>query len=105
MRTMSALGLVLAAGVPALAQTERVTYDWTWRESAGSNMNGALDPGESADIILRASFTPAVGPTVSYTPPPGSGMGTVAGLGVIHFDLVGECVANGGFWILSGPGF
>lgn len=85
----------------ASAQSELITYSWMYREVlAGTNTpvpspNGLIEPGEAVRLELSVGFTPAVGATILYSPPPGTGMGTVAGLNEILFDLVGTGSAQG----------
>src|SRR5689334_10311240 len=102
MKVGTLIALVLAAGAaPCLAQTEQVVYQLSWNDNGlgNGNNNGILEPGEGAAIIVAVSVSPPVGTQVTYTPPPGTGVGTVAGLGSIRFDLVsGDCMANTGGW-------
>ena len=82
----------LVASLPAAAQ-ERVDYTVNFVEVlAGTNApvptpNGILEPGEAARLSVSVSFTPAVGTTVAYTPPPSPGIGTMAGFGSMVVDL------------------
>ena len=90
--------LALVAGA-AHAQAPAVTYEVSYRSipSGGS----VIRFSESAEIVLTARFNPPVGTVMPNLPPPG----TVAGLGMINFDVIG-CGGNaGGAWTLSGPGF
>ncbi|MBL9030369.1 MAG: hypothetical protein JNM80_01505 [Phycisphaerae bacterium] len=68
--------------------------------------NGLIDPGEGVRLILDVSFSPPVGSTVIYNPPPPPGVGTVAGLAEVFFDLLGGPTAQG-TWsnIVRAPGW
>lgn len=96
--TLAAVGISCG---PALAQGELVTYSWRFVEVvAGTNTavaspNGMLQPGEAARLTLDASFTPSVGSTVVYNPPPPPGVGTVVGLSEVFFNLIGDATAQG----------
>ncbi|MFN0134390.1 MAG: hypothetical protein ACKVW3_17895 [Phycisphaerales bacterium] len=91
----------VGAASSAFAQGELAIHTWSFLEVAvGTNSpvpapNGMLEPGEAARLTLNVSFTPAVGSTATYTPPPGTGVGTVAGLGGVFFDIVGDATAQG----------
>jgi hypothetical protein len=86
-----AAGLTTAS-TPAAAQ-EAVHLTVSWLEvTTGTNVpvpfpNGTLEPGESARFSITAAITPAIGSTVTYTPPPPPGTGTLAGLGAFIVDL------------------
>ncbi|MBL9032930.1 MAG: hypothetical protein JNM80_14635 [Phycisphaerae bacterium] len=92
-------GLVAASA--ALGQGPLATHSWSFVEVvAGTNTpvaapDGILQPGEAARLSLSVAFSPAVGSTMTYTPPPGSGVGTVAGLGGVLFDILGSANSQG----------
>lgn len=94
-RLVAVCGVTLGAAAAARGQEALATHLWTFVEVAtGTNTpvgapDGILQPGESARLTLSVSFTPAVGSTITYTPPPGTGVGTVAGLGSVFFDILG----------------
>jgi hypothetical protein len=80
----------LAAWSAARAQSTihaLVTLTPTWEEVNGNN-NGLLEPGESARMRLRMSFSPAVNTAIQYTPQGGgTATGTMRGFGSGYFDL------------------
>lgn len=86
--------MFLAAG-SAQAQ-ELASYSLTFTEVvAGTNTpvaspNGLIEPGEGARLSLTIEFSPPVGSTITYTPPPLPGTGTVAGLASIVVDLLSQ---------------
>lgn len=102
-RPLASLVAVVSGGCAtvALAQGELVTYSWRFVEVVeGTNTpvaspNGMLQPGEAARLTLDVSFTPPVGSTVTYNPPPPPGVGTVAGLSEVFFNLLGDTSAQG----------
>jgi len=117
MKTRAALGILAAAGLAATAQAqESVTYTLTWTEvlagtTNAGNGNGAIDPGEGVRFAIRATVTPGIGSTASYTPPPPPGSGTIAGFGSMFLDLHGALFLGGtwsniqrGTWALGGQG-
>ncbi|MBL9030393.1 MAG: hypothetical protein JNM80_01625 [Phycisphaerae bacterium] len=93
--------MCLAAG-SAQAQ-EIASYSLTFTEVvAGTNTpvaspNGLIEPGEGARLSLTIEFSPPVGSTITYTPPPLPGTGTVAGLASIVVDLLSQ-PASPGTW-------
>ncbi|MBL9031312.1 MAG: PEP-CTERM sorting domain-containing protein [Phycisphaerae bacterium] len=96
--------MVAAAGLATAANAqESVTYVITFSEclanTAGTpgNGNGFIDPGEGVRISIRATISPGIGATSTYTPPPPPGSGTIAGLGSMFVDLIGTNL-NGGTW-------
>jgi hypothetical protein len=112
MKPGATLALLTLAGFPAIAAAqEYITYSWTCFEVeantstpvAGSN--GLVEPGEGVRLALTATVTPGIGSVVTYVPPPQPGVGTLAGLGSIFFDLLGTN-ADGGAWtvIRRNPG-
>lgn len=74
--------------------------------------NGLIEPGEGVRLILDVGFSPAVGTTTTYTPPPPPGVGTIAGLTEVLFDLLGGTTSQGTWsnlvrapgWSLGGLG-
>jgi hypothetical protein len=107
MKTRLALALTVLAGAATVANAQNmVTFNWSWAEVVANSSNpatgplagnGFVDEGEGAELRLSVSFTPAVGGSISYTPPPGSGTGTVGGLGTVFFDLIGSNNTAGTF--------
>ncbi|MFN0134165.1 MAG: hypothetical protein ACKVW3_16745 [Phycisphaerales bacterium] len=104
MRLKSGVGVVaLLAACGASSAQELMTYSMTWSEVVGgtnqpvTTPNGVIEPGEGVRIALKVSFSPGVGATSSYTPPPPPGTGTIAGLGDIFIDIVGPNL-TGGSW-------
>lgn len=83
-----------AASPRAAAQEGRVDLLWDIIEvAAGTNTpvtapNGAVEPGEWARFQLTVAFTPGVGSTITYVPPPPPGVGTVAGFSLYVMNLV-----------------
>jgi hypothetical protein len=61
-----------------------------------ANPNGLLEPGEALRFELTLSFDPPVGSPASWTPPPGSGSGIIAGLGYaqFHFQPLGDAAGT-----------
>lgn len=103
-RMAAPLSVLLLAG--RLCAQETMTYSFQWNDNGNlnGNDNGILEPGEAARVWLAVSFTPSVGSTTTYNPPPPPGVGIVAGLDSAEFDLIASANA-GGSWVLSGPGF
>jgi hypothetical protein len=104
MKTRAIVALVALAGTAAMAQAqEMVNFNWSFIEVVANTTtpvpasNGVIDPGEGAELRLSVSFTPAVGSSVSYTPPPGTGTGSLGGLASIFFDLSASGGHNGTF--------
>jgi uncharacterized protein (TIGR03382 family) len=104
MKTRAIVGIVALAGTAFAAQAqEMVTFSWAFTEVLANtttpvaNPNGLIEPGEGAELRLSVSFTPAVGGAITYTPPPGTGNGTVGGLASIFFDLSASAGHNGTF--------
>jgi hypothetical protein len=97
MRPRLALSFAAAALAASSAHAqELVTFNWSFVETIANTTspatgplagNGVIDPGEGAELRLTVSYSPAAGAPISYTPPPGSGNGTVGGLAQIFFDL------------------
>ncbi|MFN0134391.1 MAG: hypothetical protein ACKVW3_17900 [Phycisphaerales bacterium] len=85
----------------ALAQGELVTSSLRFAEVlAGTSTpvaspNGLIEPGEGVRLILDVSFSPSVGSTTTYPTPPPPGIGTIAGLAEVLFDLRGGATAQG----------
>jgi hypothetical protein len=107
-RHASILAAAALCASAARAQ-ELVTFHWSFQEVlAGTTtpglQTGAVRPGEGARIFLSVSFMPAVGTLVSYTPPPGTGLGEVGGLAGVFFDLVSGPGAQGTWSNLSRRG-
>jgi len=104
--TRAAFGLVAAAGLTSgAAARESIRYTWSWHEGKANTsvpvfVNGIVDPGEGARLVLTATITPGIGSTVTYQAPPAPGHGTIAGLASIFFDLIGTG-ANGGTWAVN----
>lgn len=101
--------LVLLATLPAAGQeVMQVTY--SWQEVVGdttvpvSAPNGVVDPGEGARIALHiqalVNGQNAVGQTVSYTPPPPPGIGTVRGIASMIYNFRGDngAATAAGYW-------
>jgi hypothetical protein len=95
LRIVACLMAVAGSAQVARAQ-ELVTLHWSFTEVIANTTvaatgplagNGVIDPGEGAQIRLTVSFSPPVGTLSTYTPPPGSGIGTVGGLASVFFDL------------------
>jgi hypothetical protein len=104
----------LAAAAHSTAQ-ELVTFTWSFTEVVANSTtpatgplanNGVIDPGEAARIALRVSFSPPVGSPAAYTPPPGTGEGTVAGFASMFLDLFSGAGSEGTFSnIVRAPGW
>ena len=103
MRLRYPVAAALVVAGAASAKPMYVLYELSWNDLG--NGNGVLEPPEAPQIVVRATVYPPVGTQVTYAPPPGTGVGTVAGLGSAWFDVVGECAPVHGQWTLSGPGF
>lgn len=110
-RFLSATIACLATSAATAAQ-EAFTFSWEVEDVAGlgpSNANGVIEPGEDALISLHGSFRPSVGGTAVWDTRGGIGqIGTVAGVGVVKFDLWGIQNIDSGTWIepfLRAPGF
>ncbi|MFN0132059.1 MAG: hypothetical protein ACKVW3_05950 [Phycisphaerales bacterium] len=102
----------------AFAQGELVTSNLRFAEVvAGTSTpvaspNGLIEPGEGVRLILDVSFSPPVGSSTTYPTPPPPGVGTIAGLSEVLFDLLGEPAAQGTWssifrpleWRIGGPG-
>jgi hypothetical protein len=108
MKTRVALVLATLAGTAAMANAQAlVSFNWSFAEVVANTTtpvpvsNGVIDPGEGAELRLSVSFTPAVGTAFQYTPPPGSGTGSVGGLASIFFDLSASAGHNGTFHNLN----
>lgn len=108
MNRRAALTLLTLAGLPAAAAAQvSITYSWTWSEVLAhsstpvSSPNGLIEPGEGARLSLTTTITPGIGSTVTYTPPPAPGFGRLAGLGRVHFDLLGSGALGGGWSSIS----
>jgi len=106
MKTRAVLAVVAVAGLAAAANAqESFVYSLTFTEvNAGTSVavsapNGTIDTGEAARVALKITMTPGIGATVTYTPPPAPGTGTLAGLGSVFFDI-GQTNALGGTWNL-----
>jgi hypothetical protein len=102
----------LALAAAAAAQQVHINHTLTFLEvTAGTNTpvanpDGVLQPGEAARLQISVSFTPLVGGTVAYTPPPPPGIGVVAGLGDIASYLQGLNGAQGSWSSLAlAPGW
>lgn len=104
---MNAQRLILGVSVglslaPSHAQ-ELATYTLTFVEVvAGTNApvvspNGLLEPGEAVRLAVSVEFSPGVGSTIAYTPPPPPGVGTVAGLASMVIDLLSQ-PSSAGTW-------
>jgi hypothetical protein len=119
MRTPSILACAAGLATSASAQ-EQFVVNSSWVEViAGSitpvpSPNSILEPGEAARIRIateaRINGSNAVGQTTTYSIPVPGGVGTVRGLGLLSYDLVGDsggASANGtwgGFFGgLAGP--
>ncbi|MFN0131598.1 MAG: hypothetical protein ACKVW3_03550 [Phycisphaerales bacterium] len=101
---LAASAVVLGFGLSIESRgQESVSYQLAWSETiANSNQpvpspNGLIEPGEGVRIYLTVTVSPGVGSTVPYSQPAPGGIGKVAGLGSIFFDLIGTNV-NGGSW-------
>jgi hypothetical protein len=105
MKTPSVIAWAAAAAVGATAsgQTARVTYQLS-RAYLPSGSTWPMLFGDHAQIVAGVTFSPPVGTPVTYTPPPGNGTGTVAGLEHVSFDVI-ACDTIHGTWTLSGTGF
>jgi hypothetical protein len=99
----------LAATAHVTAQ-ELVTFTWSFTEVVANSTtpatgplanNGVIDPGEAARIFLRVSFSPPVGTPATYTPPPGTGQGTVEGFASLLINFVGGLGSEGVYSHLS----
>jgi hypothetical protein len=108
MNTRVALVLAAVAGSAAMANAQALmTFNWSFTEVLANtttpvaNPNGLIEPGEGAELRLSVSFSPAVGSAFQYSPPPGTGNGTVGGLSSIFFDLSASAGHNGTFHNLS----
>jgi hypothetical protein len=106
MRTCTALAALASLAGAAANSTaqELVTFTWSFTEVVANSTtpatgplanNGVIDPGEAARIALRVSFSPPVGSPVTYTPPPGTGRGTIAGFASMSIDLLGGTGSEG----------
>jgi hypothetical protein len=101
------MAVLLLAGSEALSQqiaVGEVTAIWSFVEViAGTNTpvanpNGALEPGEGARLVLSLAYSPPAGTLVNYSPPPGTGVGAVAGLASAAYDLVAITPGWEGTW-------
>lgn len=96
-----------AACASVFAQQARVQYTWTWSEvlantaTPSNSTPGVIDPTEGVRLTLHALMTPDVGQTVTYTPPPGSGSGTVHSWGGNETVIMGGLGAEGTYEFLS----
>jgi hypothetical protein len=107
MRIMTGMSVVLLAASSAAAQQIRVgevEVLWNFVEViAGTNTpvthpNGVIEPGEGARLELTIQYSPPAGTVVNYSAPPGSGVGQVAGLASIIYDLAGITPGWEGTW-------
>ncbi|MFN0132375.1 MAG: hypothetical protein ACKVW3_07590 [Phycisphaerales bacterium] len=97
----------------SLAQSPYINLEWQVVEvGVGTNtpvpvQNGLLEPGEAARFELNISFTPEVGSTIPYTPPPPPGVATVAGFYFGDVDFAFGPGSVSGSWGLQGsaPGW
>lgn len=97
------LAVVCALAAPAAGQPPTVTLTPHWRAWPSNNAQALLF-NDSVELWVDAEISPAIGSAVTYTPPPGNGTGTVAGLAELSFD-VRACDVPAGAWTLSGSGF
>jgi hypothetical protein len=111
MRSNALVGSMFVSGIAAAATSLSaqqsnidVFVNWHFVEVvAGTNTpvanpNGVLEPGEAARIVMSIEFSPPVGTLVTYPPPPGPGVGTVAGLGGARYDLASATPGWQGTW-------
>jgi hypothetical protein len=104
-RIAAALVLVAGTSLPALAQTPSVSYDIHW-VALPSNQSFAVMLGDYVQVVVGVGFSPPVGTQIVYSTPTASGVGTVAGLGSISFDLRAcHMTTSATQWTLSGTGF
>ncbi len=98
-------GMVLLAvvGTAAAQPAPSVLLRANWR-AWPSGLSNVLLFQDSAEVWIDAVVSPSVGSAVVYTSPPGTGVGTVAALGSITFEVRG-CDVPAGTWTLSGAGF
>ncbi|MBL9032239.1 MAG: hypothetical protein JNM80_11105 [Phycisphaerae bacterium] len=100
---LSAVVAACGGACAASRAQELATYTMTWHEVlAGTNQpvgapNGLIELGEGIRVVLKVAFSPPVGSTIAYTPPPPPGVGTVAGLGSIFIDILATN-ASAGAW-------
>jgi hypothetical protein len=114
MRTCTAIAALAALAATAhVTAQELVTFHWSFTEVVANSTtpatgplagNGLIDPGEAARIALMISFSPPSGSPATYTPPPGTGQGTIGGLASIFFDLTGGAGAEGAWGPITRPG-
>jgi hypothetical protein len=117
MNTRTTLALAAAAGLPLAAQAQEVFQAvYSWQEVIANTTapvalpNSVVEPGEGARIRIQANAlingTSAIGQTSSYTNPAPGGVGTIKGLGIVQWDLIGDdnaTTANGVWASLLGP--
>jgi hypothetical protein len=110
--TTAAALTALAGFASHVTAQELVTFHWSFTEVVANSTtpatgplagNSAIDPGEGAEIRLTISFTPGVGSPATYTPPPGTGQGTIGGFASAFFDLLAPA-GHGGVFHNRGPG-
>jgi hypothetical protein len=107
MSTRGTMMLLAAAGTAAHAQEViRVTHSWS-EVVAGtltpvSSPNSVIEPGEGARIAIKlealVNGANAIGQTVSYTPPPAPGFGTIRGIASFVYNLQGTGGDATGAW-------
>jgi hypothetical protein len=118
MKTRLALMLAVVAGTAAVANAQQpqvdatVSYTLNWVNSV-TNDQTPLSPGQSANLSLTATMTPASGTVVNVSQAIiAAGQGTLRGIQSMFLDLVGANNAAGtwtnlaidGAWDLGIPG-
>jgi hypothetical protein len=107
MRCAMSLAAVLACCGAARAQlystteaTVHVSLSFAEADASGNpvaNPNGVLEPGERALVQMSALITPPVDSPIHYTFNGSTGLGTLRGLGLGFYDVLGTGGVRGGY--------